>query len=52
MWNLIGVIKREPVWSSCHGLAVTNLPRTHESAGSNPSLAQWVEDLALAWAVV
>ena len=34
-------------WSSLHGAADTNPTRSHEVAGSIPSLAQWVNTLAL-----
>ena len=33
--------------SSYHGPAETNLTSIHEAAGSIPSLAQWIKDLAL-----
>ena len=38
--------------SSCRGSVEMNPTRNHEVVGSIPDLAQWVNDLALPWAVV
>ena len=35
--------------NSYHGAVEMNPTRNHEVAGSTPSLAQWVKDLALLW---
>ena len=40
------------LWSSHCGSVETNLTRNHEDTGSVPSLAQWVKDPALPFAVV
>ena len=39
-------------WNSCRGAVKTNLTRNHEVVCSIPGLTQWVQDLALPWAVV
>ena len=39
-------------WSSHCGSVETNPTSNHEVVGLIPSLAQWVKDLALLWAVV
>ena len=46
------VIKNKYYWSSHHGSAEGNLTSIHKDTGSIPSLAQWVKDPALPWAVV
>ena len=45
-------IKRNQLWSSCHGAVETYLTRNHEVVGSIPGLARGVKDPALLWAVV
>ena len=45
-------ILRKMFGSSHSGSAEMNLTSIHEDAGLMPSLAQWVKDLALLWAVV
>ena len=41
--------RKRGTWSSRRGAAQTNLTRNHEVAGSNPGLAQWVQDLCCSW---
>ena len=50
-WLFINIFIR----SFCHGsvaMNLTNPTSIHENTGSVPGLTQWVEDLALLWAVV
>ena len=50
---LVGCFKWELCGSSRRGAVETNPTKNHEVAGSTiPGLSQWVEDLALPWAVV
>ena len=40
---------KKQCWSSCHGSLVMNATKLHGDVGSNPGLAQLVNDLALLW---
>ena len=48
--RLLNLSNQKLIWSSRCGAAEANPTRNHEVVGS--ILAQWVEDLALPWAVV